>query len=334
MWGLSTVLLSLSTNEQTRSNILIESPAQTSFSSFHSWLDRIQGVERSVVVAERNGMGGLIALRTIQPNEIVARVPLSATLLSYKDDDDDNWAGDLACQLLVESQETDSLYREYLQVLPKAPPSTPCRWNSWERQELQDDSFVSEIEGNMLWRRRQWTHSGLPRSLHPQFLHFLDLVCSRTLKSRKTGHRHLVPLIDMANHSPEEIGGGHFAFVDDEVLLRAGYRGVEKGKEVTMDYGARPLQDFLLHYGFVPDRCPSDCIHIQVNGIEETVSWRSAVHRIKLQQAATHKLDLFPTTIQEDAHAIPKSENHRLALQYRTAKKALLSQISGARLYP
>uniref|UniRef100_A0A7S4DSI2 SET domain-containing protein n=1 Tax=Lotharella globosa TaxID=91324 RepID=A0A7S4DSI2_9EUKA len=91
----------------------------------------------------------------------------------------------------------------------------------------------------------------------------------------------LVPILDVANHAPSEAGGGFFEVTSDSVSLVVGSRGANKGEEVYLDYGERPVEDFLLHYGFVPERCPSDSISVPIVASEDDgrermvhVSWK------------------------------------------------------------
>eukprot|EP00466_Bigelowiella_natans_P015466 jgi/Bigna1/145808/aug1.104_g20516 len=99
----------------------------------------------------------------------------------------------------------------------------------------------------------------------------LDLVASRALRGPR-GLRLLVPILDIANHAPEETGGGYFEvdMEEQEVRLRVGGRGAAEGEEVFLDYGGgKSSDDFLMFHGFVPDRCPSDSLVLDISSEQE-----------------------------------------------------------------
>lgn len=313
------------------------STPQTLLEKFHAWADK-NGVERKVEIQEDTTAGGgrgLIAMERIEPGDVAARVPLSAVMKLDRHpnyDEDDQWAGMLASRLQKESQLGDtSAWAPYISTLPKEAPSTPCRWTSQQRRNLQNETFVEVIQENSEWRKRQWQCSGSDDVV--DYMKWLDLVCSRTLKGRD-GSRQLVPLIDIANHAPSEAGGGHFAVTKDAVYLKAGSRGVNAGQAVTMDYGARNVDDFLLHYGFVPHRCVSDAVSVED---EHTIQWGDCQgyrgHPSEdVREASARMLASYPTTLEEDVALLNSegfSEAELLAANYRYAKKSLLSSAVG-----
>jgi hypothetical protein len=317
---------------------------------FHEWI-KDQGIESSkaqVQECDAGGGRGLIAMERIEAGEVVARVPLTATLrVTDGWDEDDNWAGVLADMLLTEKELglIASNYAPYVNVgLPKEAPFTPCRWTETELLQLQNSSFIAEVQQNSLWRQEQQRlhHRRGNDSDDDAYLTMLDLVCSRTLKGRDNS-RQLVPLIDIANHAPSEAGGGEFKVVDhDAVYLFAGLRGVDAGQAVTLDYGGRTMEDFLLHYGFVPERCGSDTVSVGVGVDQCCVSWMDCSYRghadPRVRDACMKLLNDFPTTMEEDLVLLNSGENageaYRLALQYRFAKKSLLAAAAGVSVYP
>ena len=353
----------------------------------HTWAND-HGIERKVEVQQEEMAGGgrgLIATERIEAGEVVVKVPLSAVLrleaadptsISGNYDDDDQWAGILAKKLWEESCHGDtSRWAPYIDNLPTEAPLTPCRWNSLQRQKLQNGNFVKLIQENSAWRIRQVKQQTIPNQHRVEYLKYLDLVCSRTLKGRD-GSRQLVPLIDIANHAPAEAGGGHFCVDEDDVYLLAGSRGVNPGQAVTLDYGGRSVDDFLLHYGFVPHRCFSDSVIIPMSeivfGVGDsnnydnsdshefiTVSWQDCQgyqghFKEEVRESCSRALSDFPTTIEEDvvllnhlssshddssrngeerpqvsAAAATAQEAERWAINYRYAKKSLLTSAVG-----
>lgn len=310
---------------------------------FHRWLDDV-GVERRAEVAMEESAGGgrgLVATERIGPGEVAIRVPRSATLRleGGQHDHDDDWAGVLAGMLVDEQAKgMGSLFAPYLSVgLPKQAPITPCRWTLSERLQLQNATLLAELNENEEWERRQKLTYHAPDK--ESFQTMLGLVCSRTLMGRD-GSRQLVPLIDIANHSPQEAGGGHFKVDSEAVYLLAGNRGVQEGQAITMDYGARATDHFLLHYGFVPNRCASDSATVKLRDKREiSICWgdfggREGHPEPEVRDACARLLEGFPTTLQEDVdelRSIPEEASYayRSALLYRYAKKSLLTTASG-----
>jgi len=348
--------------------------ATNSLTEFHEWADS-RDIYRAVAVQDAPQAGGgrgLVALQDLGPGEVAARVPLSALIRlsptsdvcdgnGYKSniENDDNWAGELTAKLCQQDSLGDaSPFREYMHIgLPNDAPRTVCRWSSSERLALQDAALVNESFENAAWRRRQLTnyrqgqHNNKAPVSSKKFLHYLDLVCSRTLKGRD-GSRNLVPLIDNANHAPSEAGGGSFVVDSDSISLLVGNRGAKAGQAVTLDYGGRRSEDYLLHYGFVPDRCPSDSIIVPLGGENEEendefkLRWNDCTSfgghsDVTVRSACSALLGSYETSLGEDVEllrnvgSIAKSAQNedalRSVLNYRIAKKSLLSQAAGVR---
>lgn len=317
-----------------------ESPKATDLKlgDFQDWI-HAQGIESKALVQECDAGGGrgLFAMERIESGEVVARVPLSATLQVKGWEENDNWAGVLA-EMLWSEQELglSSKYAPYLNVgLPKEAPLTPCRWTEAELLQLQNNTFMEEVQRNSLWRQEQRCSFHGDKESDDAYLTMLDLVCSRTLKGRD-GSRQLVPLIDIANHSPREAGGGEFKVNQNAIYLLAGHGGIDIGQAVTLDYGGRTMEDFLLHYGFVPDRCRSDTVSVDL----QSISWMDCSYQghadSSIRKKCLEMLNAFPTTMEVDLnqlHSETCSEPFRLALQYRLAKKSLLAAAAGCSVY-
>lgn len=318
--------------------------AQDELETFHKWADD-HGIERKVKIQQDTTAGGgrgLIATQRIEPGEEVVKVPLDATLrLEHTPelDLDDNWAGILSRILHQEFLSGScSPFAPYVANLPKEAPLTPCRWNSAQRHQLHNDTFVQMIHENSQWRKRQLTNQNVDHLHVVDYMKYLDLVCSRTLKGCD-GSRQLVPLIDIANHAPSEAGGGRFVVDREAVYLLAGCRGIQEGQAVTLDYGARTVDDFLLHYGFVPHRCVSDSVSVNVGDAEVvSICWSDirgyrGHDREDIRQACARLLDSSATSLEEDAALMNsmslRDEADQSALSYRYAKKSLLASAAG-----
>jgi Rubisco LSMT substrate-binding len=291
--------------------------------------------------AAAGGGRGLIALQSIDQGGVVVKVPLTATLrVTGGWDENDGWAGVLAHMLLTQKElGVAATHGPYIQLgLPSEAPMTPCRWTEAELLQLQNTTFISEVQQNKIWRReQQHVHRSHGEANDDDaYLTMLDLVCSRTLKGRDNS-RQLVPLIDIANHAPSESGGGSFKVDHNSVYLLAGHGGIKAGQAVTLDYGARTVEDFLLHYGFVPDRCGSDSVRIG----QHCITWMDCAYRghsdPRVRDACKEILNGFPTSMKEDLDLLnsmeKEAEAFRLALHYRFAKKSLLAAAAGIPVY-
>eukprot|EP00546_Thalassionema_frauenfeldii_P014924 CAMPEP_0178911278 /NCGR_PEP_ID=MMETSP0786-20121207/9603_1 /TAXON_ID=186022 /ORGANISM="Thalassionema frauenfeldii, Strain CCMP 1798" /LENGTH=402 /DNA_ID=CAMNT_0020583701 /DNA_START=30 /DNA_END=1238 /DNA_ORIENTATION=- len=325
----------------------------------------VSGGKRHCEIAETKFGRGLVATKDLKPNEEVLRIPLSCITMQTTDDDNNNdyWAGRLAAKLLATKQQNDDC--PYISCLPE-PPSIPSRdWPLTILEEFQNPDWLRDVCLAQEWRYNQWSNyqqttnhpydvsndivleednflfSSASLSFkdneddRPVFLDCLDLVCSRTIRTGRT--LQLVPFLDMANHASREEGGGYYKKGNDDFIgLYAGERGISKGGEVTLDYGRRSNEDWLLHYGFLPNRNLVETVELGKNRI---ISWDDVgTANEALKQDCRILLDAFETTLQEDQlllrdfhEKVPASEDFRytLALQYRIARKILLSAVAG-----
>lgn len=299
--------------------------------------DWLQDVDHHVLIQDDGRAGrGLVASRRLEPGQVVVSVPPHLTIRVEGDEsanENDDWAGVLAARLM-----TSRTYREY--GLPQTPPSIPARWTLQQQLELQNATLLEEIQQVNAWRHYQADRHCASQQEQSDFLYCLDLVCSRTLRGND-GSRQLVPLLDMANHAATEQGGGQFRVLPDgTVQLLVGNRGVHPGQAITLDYGARIVDDFLLHYGFVPDRCYSDAVTVPaIDGSKSdlALSWKDCQgyrgHAdAAVREAARNVLVAFPTSLQDDVELLNGEDSSNIdhaTLSYRYAKKSLLSSLAG-----
>jgi hypothetical protein len=205
---------------------------------------------------------------------------------------------------------------------------------------LDNPDFELEIDAALDWRYHQWErHSSGSYVDRAEFLDALDLVCSRTI--RIGTDLMLVPLLDMANHASRPQGGGYYQRDGSEpnsICLMVGERGVKCGGEVTLDYGSRRNEDWLLHYGFLPDR--NDAESVQLPNSKRIISWDDVVHggRVvdaSLQQECLDYLRTAETSLEQDLQELQENGTTdddfrmRLALNYRVSRKILLSAVAG-----
>ncbi|KAJ8601796.1 hypothetical protein CTAYLR_006823 [Chrysophaeum taylorii] len=252
----------------------------------------------------------------IGPDEVAIRVPRELAMVE-PEKARDHWAGRLAARVVASDKPLG---------LP-APPPTPARgdWPDDVLEALQDPRFEAEIDTVFFWRHEQLARHG--EGLDPQcFLDALDLVCSRTI--RLGSDLALVPLLDLANHDE---GGGYYATDDGDICLVAGPRGVRRGEEITLDYGPRSNALWLLHYAFIPEPNKADATILP--DTRRTVSWgQIPVDDASLQQECVACLAAAPTSLAADNDLLQRRDldpRLRLAVQYRRARKMLLSAAAG-----
>jgi hypothetical protein len=336
--------------------------------ALQEYLDRA-GATRFCDIGPTKYGRGLVARRDMQPGETVLRIPLTETivveksrsseLLSPTSITSDAWAGQLA-QKLVErerlatsSHENTAITDAYIDALPPPPP-TPSRgdWSIEVLQTLDDDNLLLEIEVAKDWRNEQWEVFGVSEqgALGDQqrFLDALDLVSSRTIRCGSKFM--LVPFLDMANYASRDQGGGYYELAkegpngdddDDEdiIILKIGDRGVKAGDEICLDYGDRTNEEWLMYYGFLPDRNSAETLVLPES--RRMITWHDANRGDEsLREECRVVLDCSTTTLSHDIETLNRlemdDENNEdvtmlLALKYRIARKTLLSAVAGAK---
>ena len=300
------------------------------------------GAERSCEVGPTPFGRGLVATRDLAPGAEALRIPLSCAMAEPADGGgeeaglEDTWAGRLAMRVL-ERQLSGGC--PHVATFPDPPP-TPARgdWPTSALDAFDDAFFREEIDAAFNWRYAQWEAHCQDESsryeLRDSFLGALDLVCSRTF--RVGSSKMLVPLIDMANHASRPGGGGHHHVEadGDSICLLAGDRGVRRGEEVTLDYGSRRNEDWILHYGFVPDR-NTEGERIRLSGSARTVSWDDVgTDDAYLREECQLLYREIPTSIEEDLlllrdESIVSDFRRQQAINHRLSRKMLLSAIIG-----
>jgi hypothetical protein len=338
------------------------------------YLDQ-KGITRFCEIGNTKYGRGLVATTNLQPGDIVLKIPLSEAIiveettssssLSSKDDDD-AWAGMLALQLLermasnIQINDNDETKKSfttcgcpYVEALPPPPP-TPARgdWSEYALQTLDNPDLLKEIQVAMEWREAQYeqlflkdnkSNNNINNIFHRQlFFDALDIVSSRTIRCGSKFM--LVPFLDMANHASRDQGGGYYELIKgsndagEEIVLKVD-RNVQKGDEILLDYGSRKNEEWLLYYGFLPDR----------NTAAETVELPSKVsvgwsdvnnrrHDQQLKRECKDMLNKAETTLTQDISSLYQLEqleerdrHLELALKYRIARKTLLNAVAGER---
>ena len=298
---------------------------------FHEWADT-HDVDRTVSIGQsRFGGRGLFTTRAVAagatllavPEELCFAVPRSCA------SSEEHWATRLALRL--EQLSTSQSPPPYVWALPTAAPNVLHNWDGVALAELQNETLANEA---MLWRETRREQFDLVKDRirdEQRFNYLYDLVQSRIIGARgdrryaeQGGTLRLVPLIDIAQHSPY---GGEFAFRNGRMVLQAA-KPMAKGSECFMDYGARTNDEFALQYGFVPDRNPHDQLTIAcgAKGRTRNVRWdQTRDADPELREACASLLSRMPTTLGEDVQILREdsgeSTERSIALNYRIAKK-------------
>ena len=323
-------------------------------------LDRM-GATRFCEIGETKFGRGLVATKDLMPGETVLRIPLSETIIVETEQSDhqglidDPWAGKLAVKLL-ERQRRGNANKDsskYSDALPLPPPTPTRGWSVQALQTLEDVDTLQKIETQRKWQNQQWKTFGedftsedkITPGDHQRFLDALDLVSSRTIRCGSKFM--LVPFLDMANHASRDEGGGFYKIIDakgplgtrkKEIALKVGDRGINVGDEVLLDYGDRNNDEWLLYYGFLPNRNSAESLILPDS--QRTITWDDVNGEDEsLKDECKVVLSLSSTTLQEDIDTLNKLRRNKkhnddqmeLALNYRTARKTLLSAVAGVK---
>lgn len=291
-------------------------------------IERTGGMKRCEVIHTHCGRG-LVATEDLGPGEVALSVPRHLALVEPDLGEANHWAGRMVLRIL------DAENDMYMRTLP-APPPTPARgdWPDEILHALDDCMLEAEIDAAYFWRHEQWARHADTVNDQGAFLDTLDLVCSRTIRIGQ--ELLLVPWLDLANHASRDQGGGYYAHDDStgNICLVTGARPIHQGDEIRLDYGARPNVHFLLYYGFVPDRNPADSTLLPHS--RRKVSWTDVGHvDPSLRKECQALLAGAPTTLAADIAMLNQRDGcfdprMRLAVQYRLARKTLLSAAAGA----
>ena len=248
----------------------------TDYRRLSSWLTEAGGWHEPLEIRELRGMRGVVATAPIAPGSQLAEIPrrLLINAMTALDGlaarqiraglDEANEVTQLAAWLLVEQRDPGSVFRPYLETLPRSFPQFPLHATP-EDVALLDGSLV----GAMLAHQRAEVtadHARLvadaswARSIgFDEFLWARTCVVSRTFKLAIDGSdgRVLAPFVDMLNHERGTSTRWHYD-PDGQVFRLIAHRAYQPGEEVCGSYGLKPNMYLLLHYGFSIDDNDAD----------------------------------------------------------------------------
>merc|ERR1711937_7755 len=106
------------------------------------------------------------------------------------------------------------------------------------------------------------------------------------------------------------------------ISLIVGERGVLMGEEITLNYGCRSNEDWILHYGFLPHR-NEDKESIELSSIGRIITWKDIrTNDPILRKECMKYLSERKTTLKEDLDMLQQEGDmdyrRRMAIRYRS----------------
>lgn len=233
---------------------------------------------------------GVYTTENIEKNKIIIRIK-SKYLIEYQDIylrypiDNITEANSLVAFYLTKLHyEQDNFWKNYLDTMPMDLSEFPYFWPHTKLNHLKQTSFYSNKEINyqshldtinqdfeIIEQFNQDNDIILNVSydeLYDTYLRFRILVGSRIFGYLKKGNETsgMVPYIDLLNHS--EIPNTLWYFDDDlDSFVLISTRNINKGEELTDNYGNKNNIELLLYYGFTLDSNPLSILSTQIDNI-------------------------------------------------------------------
>lgn len=233
---------------------------------------------------------GVYTTENIEKNKIIIRIK-SKYLIEYQDIysrypiDNIAEANSLVAFYLTKLHyEQDNFWKNYLDTMPMDLSEFPYFWPHTKLNHLKQTSFYSNEEINYQSHLdtinqdfeiiEQFNQDNDIISnvsydeLYNTYLRFRILVGSRIFGYLKKGNETsgMVPYIDLLNHS--EIPNTQWYFDDDlDSFVLISTRNINKGEELTDNYGNKNNIELLLYYGFTLDSNPLSILSTQIDNI-------------------------------------------------------------------
>jgi hypothetical protein len=233
---------------------------------------------------------GVYTTENIEKNKIIIKIK-SKYLIEYQDIysrypiDNIAEANSLVAFYLTKLHyEQDNFWKNYLDTMPTDLSEFPYFWPRAKLNHLKQTSFYSNEEINYQTHLdainqdfeiiEQFNQDNDIISnisydeLYDTYLRFRILVGSRIFGYLKKGNETsgMVPYIDLLNHS--EIPNTLWYFDDDlDSFVLISTRNINKGEELTDNYGNKNNIELLLYYGFTLDSNPLSILSTQIDNI-------------------------------------------------------------------
>lgn len=196
----------------------------------------------------------------------------------------------------------DEFWSTYINTLPDDLNEFPYYWNERELNYLRGTSFYSSVETNYPTHlesiqadfdiiHQYNTENSIIQNVSMEelwniYIRFRILVGSRIFGYLKYGNETsgMVPYIDLLNHSGDPNTIWYWDDLMDAFVLVA-TRNINKGEELTDNYGVKTNIDLLMYYGFTIGSNHASILSFNLNGINYLFSLQYDL--MKLEQLET-----------------------------------------------
>jgi len=265
------------------------------------------GIKDTLKMFERDERG-IYTTEPIKEGNIVIKIK-SKYLLEYQQIyqiytiDDIEEANSLVAFYLTKLYlDKDEFWSPYINTLPENLKEFPYYWNVQELNYLKSTSFYSGVEINYpahletiqtdfdIIYQYNTVNSIIENCSKDElwniYIRFRILVGSRIFGYLKYGIETsgMVPYIDLLNHSGDQNTIWYWDDKLDAFILMA-TRNINKGEEITDNYGLKTNIELLLYYGFTINPNSSSTLSFNLNDINYTFSLQYDL--MKLEQLET-----------------------------------------------
>ena len=182
----------------------------------------------------------------------------------------------------IYAQKSDSgfpLYHYANFLYDNYPKDVPLNWSN----QIKDLIFSSHLRKLVEAQRTYFyalagdlDRSALPLLKYEELLKSIGIVRSRSLNFLPSDPKNitkdtvtiLCPCVDLINHSFDpncQIEGHYNSFENDSFVEVRAVKDIQKGEELTLNYGNMSNYDFLMKFGFLNENNPFDSYSLQLD---------------------------------------------------------------------
>lgn len=257
------------------------------------FLDKLKkwlGVKDTLKMFNRDERG-IYTTEPIKQGKIIIKIK-SKYLLEYQQiytiypiDEIDEANSLVAFYLTKLYLDKDEFWFPYIDTLPDNLNEFPYYWNERELNYLKSTSFYSSVETNYPTHletiqsdfdtiyqynmENSIIHNVSKEELWNTYFRFRILVGSRIFGYLKYGNETsgMVPYIDLLNHS---IDPNTIWYWDDSIdsFVLVATKNINRGEELTDNYGVKTNIELLLYYGFTISFNPISILSFKLNDID------------------------------------------------------------------